>query len=129
MKAARLLERAARNLRSAALLLADHDHSGACNRVYYGVFDAAKAALLAFHTAGDVEGIKSHAGLIQKFGLHLVKTGKVSTELGKILGRLEHARMLADYADTDVGPEQAGEAIQQATQFIDAMRELVATAG
>ena len=93
------------------------------------MFDSAKAALLAVHTAGDVEGIKSHAGLIQTFGLHLVRTGKVSTELGKILGRLEHARMLADYADTDVGPEQAAEAIQQAALFIAARRTLVATAG
>ena len=43
MNISRLLARATRNLRSAGLLLADHDHSGACNRVYYGAFDAAKA--------------------------------------------------------------------------------------
>jgi uncharacterized protein (UPF0332 family) len=126
MNVSRLLARATRNLRSAGLLLADLDYSGACNRVYYGAFDAAKAALLAMNTLVDVAGIKTHAGLIQAFGLHLVKTGKVSSDLGKILSRLEHTRMLADYADADVKAEHAATALEQGEEFVEAMRKIVA---
>ncbi len=41
------LAKARRALASARLLLADGDPEGACNRAYYGMFDAAHAALSA----------------------------------------------------------------------------------
>lgn len=40
------LDKAARALASAKLLLVDEDIEGACNRAYYAMFDAAHAALL-----------------------------------------------------------------------------------
>ena len=42
-----LLTKARRASASAALLLDDGDINGACNRAYYAMFDATRAALLA----------------------------------------------------------------------------------
>ncbi|OHC67239.1 MAG: hypothetical protein A2045_15515 [Rhodocyclales bacterium GWA2_65_20] len=48
MKAADFLDKAARAAVSARLLLNAGDVDGACNRAYYAMFDAARAALLVF---------------------------------------------------------------------------------
>ena len=47
MSADDLLGKAERALASARLLLDAGDTDGACNRAYYAMFDAARAALLA----------------------------------------------------------------------------------
>lgn len=41
-----LLDKSDRALASAQLLFSAGDYEGACNRAYYAMFDAAKAALL-----------------------------------------------------------------------------------
>lgn len=40
------MTKASRAIASAKLLLADGDLDGACNRAYYAMFDAARAALI-----------------------------------------------------------------------------------
>jgi len=60
---------------SAALLLANGDTDGACNRAYYGVFDAARALLLAKVPGIELESIRTHAGLITVFGLQARQAG------------------------------------------------------
>lgn len=47
--------------RSAVALIELGDADGACNRAYYAMFDAARAALIANGHGG---GGKSHAGVI-----------------------------------------------------------------
>ncbi len=44
---------------------------------------AARAALLASGAPVEPEIAKTHNGLISAFSLHLVKTGRVSVELGQ----------------------------------------------
>lgn len=44
MKAAELMAKSRRALESARFLLAANDPDGACNRAYYAMFDAARAA-------------------------------------------------------------------------------------
>ena len=46
MKPTDLLHKAERAVESARLLLGDGDVDGACNRAYYAMFDAIRAALL-----------------------------------------------------------------------------------
>lgn len=72
---------------SARLLLNAGDTSGACNRAYYAMFDAARAALLTSGAPLSSEIGKTHSGLIHAFSQYLVKPGLVPKELGQSLAR------------------------------------------
>ncbi|BCU05661.1 HEPN domain-containing protein [Allochromatium tepidum] len=122
MKAADLMVKAARAVESARLLLDTGDFDGACNRAYYAMFDAARAALLAANipSAGDIP--RSHSGLISAFSLHLVKPGRIPITLGRALNRAEEIRLVADYKGESVDREHATWAVTQAAEFVAAMR-------
>lgn len=119
---AELLDRADRAAESAALLLSAGDLNGACNRAYYAMFDAARAALTSTQPAPSSETIKTHSGLISAFSLKLVKTGRVPVELGKAFSKVADIRLIADYSDEEVSAERATWAIEQAREFVKAMR-------
>ena len=127
MNAQDLLDRAQRAVESAKLLLAAGDVNGACNRAYYAMFDAARAALIATQKPPESEAIKTHSGLISAFSLHLVKTGHVSVELGKSFSKIADIRLVADYSDEEVSPDRAEWAIEQAAAFVGAMRQRAAS--
>jgi uncharacterized protein (UPF0332 family) len=76
-------------LSSARLLLQSGDADGACNRAYYTMFDAARAALMVFQQSDEVLSIKTHSGLISSFSLQLVKPSLIDIELGKALNKVE----------------------------------------
>ena len=97
MNAQDLLAKAIQAAASAKLLLDAGDADGACNRAYYAMFDAARAALLASGAPVPAEIAKTHSGLISAFSLHLVKTGRVPVEFGKSLNKAEELRLIADY--------------------------------
>lgn len=83
MNARDLLEKARRAAVSARMLKESGDADGACNRGYYAMFDAARAALPAVGSS-DAELPRTHSGLITAFSLQLVKTGRVPVELGNL---------------------------------------------
>jgi uncharacterized protein (UPF0332 family) len=120
---AELLDRARRAVESAELLLRSGDPNGACNRAYYAMFDAARAALIATQPVPAAEAIKTHSGLIAAFSLQLVKTGRVPVELGKSFSKVSDLRLVADYSDEQVSADRATWAIEQAKEFVKAMRE------
>ena len=122
MKAQDLLAKAIRAAESAKVLLDDGDADGACNRAYYAMFDAARAALLASGSPVGPEIAKTHTGLISAFSLHLVKAGRVSVELGKTLNKAEELRLVADYKGNPVEKEDAAWAVSQAQIFVQAMQ-------
>jgi uncharacterized protein (UPF0332 family) len=122
-----LLDRAQRAVESAKLLPDAGDVNGACNRAYYAMFDAARAALIATQKPPESEEIKTHSGLISAFSLHLVKTGHVSVELGKSFSKVADIRLVADYSDEEVSPDRAEWAIEQAAAFVGAMRQRAAS--
>jgi uncharacterized protein (UPF0332 family) len=107
---------------SARLLLNAADTSGACNRAYYAMFDAARAALLASGVGVAHELGKSHSGLIHSFSLHLVKPGLVPKELGQSLARAHELRLIADYTGDQVQLTDAQAAVDRAEQFIDTLK-------
>jgi uncharacterized protein (UPF0332 family) len=117
-----LLNKAMIALSSSKLLLDSGDTSGACNRAYYAMFDAARAALLASKLSGDVLTIRTHSGLIASFSLKLVKSGLIDIELGKALNKVEDLRLVADYRGDPVEMEEATWAVQQATEFVSSMQ-------
>ena len=97
MNQAELMAKARRAVLSAKVLLDAGDADGACNRAYYAMFDAARAALIASGAPVVAELARTHNGLISAFSLHLVKTGRVPVELGKSLNKVEDLRLIADY--------------------------------
>lgn len=117
-----LLAKAVRASSSAALLLADGDINGACNRAYYAMFDAARAALLTAGTPVDPNIVRTHNGAIAAFGLHLVKSGLVQREWGRTLNRAQEIRQVADYTGESVDLTLATWVVEQSRLFIEEMR-------
>ncbi|NCC28909.1 MAG: HEPN domain-containing protein, partial [Gammaproteobacteria bacterium] len=100
----------------------------ACNRAYYAMFDAATAALIATHPDIRSEMIRTHRGLIASFGQHLVMTGRVDVELGRMLNQVERIRLLADYTGEPIDIEKAIWAVDQANHFIRKLVEVIGAA-
>ena len=122
MNASDLMAKARRAISSAKLLLDSGDADGACNRAYYAMFDAARAALLASGSPVEPEIARTHSGLITAFSLHLVKTKLVPVELGKALNKAEDLRLVADYKGDPIEKEDAEWAVLQARAFVEAMQ-------
>lgn len=122
MNATELMAKAERATNSARLLLNAGDADGACNRAYYAMFDAARAALLLSQAPVATETARTHGGLIAAFSLHLVKTGHVPIELGRALNRVEEIRLVADYKGDPIDPERAAWAVKQAEVFVSEMK-------
>jgi uncharacterized protein (UPF0332 family) len=106
-----LMAKAVRAGASARVLLDLDDVDGACNRAYYAMFDAARAALLTSGARVPPHGIKTHGGLIAAFGLQ-----------GRLLKRAEEVRLVADYTGDSVELDDAREMVGQAERFVEAMR-------
>jgi uncharacterized protein (UPF0332 family) len=114
------MQKASRALASARLLLDAGDTDGACNRAYYAMFDAARAALAS---ETEPEATRTHNGLIAAFGLRLIKTGRLPKELGRMRNRAEEVRLLADYMGGAVEPQDARALLSQAGAFVRAVRD------
>jgi len=121
LTAAELLARAERAAASAKLLIDAGDLGGACNRAYYAMFDAARAALLAADAPVKFEAVKTHSGLIAAFSLHLVKPGIIPAQHGKSLRQVDQIRLVADYSDEEVDSDTAASALGQADSFVEAI--------
>jgi uncharacterized protein (UPF0332 family) len=89
------------------------------------MFDAARAALLALSEGFAKDTWRTHRGLIAAFGTHMVKSGKVSAELGRSLNRLHEIRMIADYSSNLIDASLARRSVEEAVQFVEAMRRFV----
>ncbi len=111
------LLKARRALASARLLLENGDIEGSCNRAYYAMFDAAHAALLRHQPGINPAETRTHNGLITAFGKHLIKTGLMTPELGRVLNQVEQIRLLADYTGEEIEPDKAAWAVEQASVF------------
>ena len=117
-----LMAKADRACSSARALLDLGDVDGACNRSYYAMFDAARAALLASGAPVKVDIGKTHSGLINAFSNHLIKNGSVSKEMGRLLKRAVEIRLVADYKGDSVELIDAQEMVEQAETFVSALR-------
>jgi uncharacterized protein (UPF0332 family) len=121
LKPAGLIARARRSAASAKLLFDAGDLNGACNRAYYAMFDAARAALLVGDVPVNSEAIKTHSGLIAAFSLYVIKPGLIPAHYGRSLRQVDQIRLIADYSDEGVDRERGLSAIEQASHFIEAV--------
>lgn len=118
MKTKELMAKAEQAAVSAKVLFNTGDADGACNRAYYAMFDAARAALLASgHNIG-----KTHRGVLNAFSDRLVKNGLVLKEMGRLLKQAETFRYVADYEGGPVELNDAREMVGQAETFVATMR-------
>ncbi len=123
MKTLEWMRKAEQALTSAQVLLSLADFDGACNRAYYAMFDAARAALLISGSEEQALSAKTHNGLIAAFSLHLVKTGQVPSELGRALNKVEEIRLFSDYSGESIKPDKAAWAVEQAEIFVQTLRK------
>jgi len=123
MTPAELMDKASRAPASARLLLDAGDTDGACNRAYYAMFDAARAAL----AVADDEGMiaKTHSGLISAFSLRFVKSAEIPVELGKALNAVSELRQAGDYTGLTMPKDKAAWAVTRAEAFVAAIEQLV----
>ena len=112
------MAKAKRAIASAKILLDDGDIDGACNRAYYGMFDAAHAALLAVGDPVNPANTKTHRGLIGAFGQYLIKPGLLEVDLGRLLNQVEQIRLIADYMGEDIDSEKGKWAVEKAEFFV-----------
>ena len=124
MKIHEFLSKARQPAISAQILLNVGDPEGACDRAYYAMFNAARAALLAVHAPVLPEVARTHNGLISAFSQFLVKTEIVPVELGRSLNKVEDLRLIADYKEERVDNEVAAWAVAQAKDFVGVMEQL-----
>lgn len=116
------MAKADRACSSARVLLDVGDADGACNRAYYAMFDAARAALLASSAPVKPDIGKTHKGVLNAFSEHLVKDGPLPREMGRFLKHAETFRYVADYQGGSVETSDAREMVEQAETFVAAMR-------
>lgn len=120
-RAQALLARAAEALDAARYNLEGDFVSTAVNRTYYAAFYTARAALL---TLGEVP--KTHAGVLRRFLVHYVHTGRLPEAHARALPRAYQLRQEADYDDgAAIEPEAAQELLDEVAGFVAAVQALL----
>ena len=124
MSVERFLRKATDNLSAAEILLAEALSDAACNRAYYAIYNAARAALIAIDEEKAAYA-KTHSGLLSQFSLYLTKTGLLDPKWSGIFAREERRRLLADYESEAITEDDAKEAVANAKLFIAAISGFV----
>ena len=109
------LDKSREKLGAAEILLKEKRFEDAVSRAYYAAFHAAQAVLLT-------EGLtaSTHQGVVNLFGLRLVKTGKLASKFGKFLSNLKDDRENGDYEIfSGIDRETAEEAFREASEFVN----------
>lgn len=89
-------------------------YDDATSRAYYGMFYAAKAALLSI----DID-TKTHAGVLNQFSQHFIKTGQIDKSFGRMLALVMQARETSDYSpEIDVSQANAEAIMEDARTFV-----------
>jgi uncharacterized protein (UPF0332 family) len=115
-----VMEKAERYVSSARLLHDDGDNISAVSRAYYAMFFMARVLL----KEKDVEP-KTHAGIVNQFGLHMVKNGPVEARYGSLFRQVQQLREMGEYAESmhEISASEAAEIIAAAGNFVERMRE------
>lgn len=92
------------------------------NRMYYAAFYAVSALLVY-----DGYEAHTHNGVIQLFGLHYIKPGKMSIENGKLYSKLFSLRLTGDYSDNyNLTKDEVSPLIEPTEHFIETISTLIA---
>lgn len=125
MNAQSLMTKARIACKSARALLERQDSDGACNRAYYAMFDAARAALMATNAEIPLNIGKTHSGVLTAFSQHLVKNGPVPRDIGRLLKQAEELRLVADYSGDSITLDDARALVEKAESFVDTLASIL----
>jgi uncharacterized protein (UPF0332 family) len=125
MNAQSLMTKARIACESARALLERQDSDGACNRAYYAMFDAARAALMATNAEIPLNIGKIHSGVLTAFSQHLVKNGPVPRDIGRLLKQAEELRLVADYSGDSITLDDARALVEKAESFVDTLASIL----
>jgi uncharacterized protein (UPF0332 family) len=92
------------------------------------MFEAAQAALKASDPELNPALIKTHRGLIAAFSKYVVKSGRLSGDLGRSLNQVERIRLLADYTGEAIDEPKVRWAVDQAAAFLAQVESLLGSA-
>ena len=116
-----LIGRAKRRLDAASHLFKEGFYEDAVSRAYYSMYFAAKALLLKRNIT-----VKTHKGLLSKFGLEFVDKGVVEKYYGRALRIAEELREEADYSTSrEITEEEAKSVINDADAFLKRIEEAI----
>ena len=116
-----LIGKAKRRLDAAYHLLGEGFYEDAVSRAYYSMYFAAKALLLK----RDIT-VKTHKGLLSKFGLEFVDEGVVEKYYGRALRIAEELREEADYSiSREISKEEAEATVKDAEKFLVRIKEAI----
>ncbi len=116
-----LLTRAGESLASAQLLLNSALYDDAVSRTYYAMFYAAKAALDSI----DIK-TRSHAEVINQFGLQFIKSSQLDNQYGKMLTQVFQSRQISDYdVQSGIPSVEAKNIVANAEQFVTKIKDFL----
>lgn len=91
------------------------------NRLYYAYFYAVNAILIKVEVKAE-----THSGIRRMFGLHFVKSGKISKESGKFYSDIFDIRHSSDYDDfIEISEEKALKLIVPAQKMISEISDWI----
>ncbi len=121
----KLLDKAARAIRAARLLLENGEISFAVGRAYYSMFYAAEALLWE-----EGRHSRSHSGVHSLFGELFAKPGRLHPKYHRWMLDAFDQRIEGDYGfDAELPPERAREIIEQASEFLAAAKAFLSCPG
>jgi len=116
-----LIERAKRRFDAAYYLLKEDFYEDAVSRAYYSMYFAARALLLKKNIT-----VKTHKGLLSKFGLEFVDEGVVEKYYGRALRIAEELREEADYSiSREISKEEAESIVKDAEKFLERIKRAI----
>lgn len=116
-----LIERAEARLNAAEYLFKKGFYEDAISRAYYSMYFAATAILLMENIT-----VKTHKGLISKFGMEFVNKGIVEGYYGRALSIAEELREESEYSiSREISEEEAESVIKDAKRFLKRIRDAI----
>ena len=116
------LEKAHHFLQQADEMYSLHHWDLAANRYYYACYHAVQGLFIA----NNILTAKKHAGVVNLFSLHFVKTGIVDPSLGSFLARMMQLRQKADYnCFYDIKEEELKDYIVLSKALVNKIEELL----
>lgn len=118
-QASLLIKNAEERIRSANILLENKLYNDAISRAYYAFFDASNALLVTKSLMA-----KTHAGVINLFSLHFIKTKDIPVKYIKYFRQAKTAREEADYELLKkFSRQETEEIINTASDFIKFIKD------
>lgn len=120
-----LMKRAWKRLEAAELLYDKGFYEDSISRAYYGMFYGARTLLLKENIT-----VKTHRGLISKFGQKFVEHGPLERKYGRNLRIAEELREESEYSiSRDISREEALLVLKDAREFLEKISNFLEESG